>query len=210
MNSQSVISHFFNAVVLRKSVRGSITYIATATSWINRELFNNLGKFDEAFRDAAGEDAEFCIRVHRNNINVEESNIRAYHENPATFQDLIGRAKRYATRGWLYHVRLREHYGYGSEKSKISFFERLSSLMWILLRRIFTVFKTILNQITFDVGGKLRRYFLRLIDGLNKAQFQHDHHFIKFTKKRKLLFIFYAIVWSFTYRYHLRKQDHAR
>jgi glycosyltransferase involved in cell wall biosynthesis len=226
IDNTSIVSHFFTAVVLRKSTRNSITYIATATAWINRELFFRIGKFDEDFQDAAGEDSEFCIRVHKNNIKVEETNIHVYHDNPRTIKELTDRAERYATKGWLYHVKLSEYFGHAKpmrkterqtltknafirklHKTTIYFFKSIASLIKRFAKRSLSIIKKILNAITFNSIRKVKNYYSVISDGLKNATEQHDHYFTQFTLRRKFALIMLVFVWTFTYRSNMKKQE---
>jgi cellulose synthase/poly-beta-1,6-N-acetylglucosamine synthase-like glycosyltransferase len=220
IHSTSQISHVFNAVVLRKSTRYGITYIATATSWLNRDLFYKIGKFDEEFKDAAGEDAEFCIRAHKNQVQIQETRIIVYHDNPTTVEEFKSRAERYATKGNLYHRKLREFYGQSlrGQNSNVNlpssrylsriFYKARTFLarnLQILGNQLLIVFKGILSALTMNLSSKTFRYVSRLRLGMKNAREAHDHHFVKFTLSKKVQFVFYAFLWSFTYRKHLKK-----
>jgi hypothetical protein len=189
IDSNSITSHFFNSMALRKKSRHSIAFITTATSWIDRQLFYQLGKFDEEFPDAAGEDSEFCIRVHTNQINVEETDIHVYHDNPTTLSGLINRAQRYATKGWLYHVKLNEFF-----------------LDNIAIQKSNTKTR-VLDTNIFKAAKKIRRFYLWVEDGLKKTSEQHIHHFTKFSLRGKMKFILLAFIWEYAYRVNVKKQE---
>jgi len=103
INPNSIISLTFGVIALAKNYRHQMSFIPTACSWLSRELFEKSGFFDEDFKDAAGEDAEFCIRINRIGGEILNSDLVVYHDNPDTIASFRQRALRYARHGYKLH-----------------------------------------------------------------------------------------------------------
>jgi glycosyltransferase involved in cell wall biosynthesis len=220
IDSTSQVSHLFNAIILRKQTRYGIPYIVTATSWLQRDLFLKIGKFDEGFTDAAGEDSEFCLRAHKEKVQLEETDIIVYHDNPTTLEEFKARAERYATKGNLFHEKLREFYGqsqnnqnFNRKYQNANFFlraflkilEEFGRILQELLKQTLALLKLILNVLTMNQVSKIKRFALSMRLGFQYAEESYDHHFVKFTLSRKAKFVFYALLWTYTYRKHMQR-----
>ena len=95
---QNIISDFFTDHTFRvRKVQGRLLF-PSAILGIGRSLYERVGGFDEDFPDAGGEDWDFLIRLNDLPPGLSvgyHADIRAFHLNPSTLQELLNRALRY-------------------------------------------------------------------------------------------------------------------
>ena len=103
---QTEVARFFSReVFLPRNVRGNC-YFPSAVIGMWKELWENVGGFDESFPAAGGEDWEWWQRAHMVAPTLEVhlmSDLVASHDNPSTVGNLVRRAWRYGLQAHRYH-----------------------------------------------------------------------------------------------------------
>lgn len=103
--NRNIFSDYFSDHTFRvREIEGRLLF-PSAILLIRRSLYERVGGFDEGFPDAAGEDWDFLIRANdvKPGLSVGyHADLLAFHSNPQTLAELLGRAFRYGLHAHRY------------------------------------------------------------------------------------------------------------